>query len=49
MFSTIMPCAIQSEAQNNIEQHSHLQGVDIVRVGGKFRLKERIGSGLFGL
>ena len=48
MFSTIMSCAIQSEAQDNIEQHSRLQGVDVVRVGGKFRLKEWIGSGSFG-
>ena len=32
----------------HVGYQSHLQKVNIVRVGGKFRLKEQIGSGSFG-
>jgi len=33
---------------NELECRPRSQGLDIVRVGGKFRLKEQIGSGSFG-
>jgi hypothetical protein len=44
-----MPYTVQSGgAPDNVGHQSNLRGVNFVRVGGKFRLKERIGSGSFG-
>ena len=45
-----MPTTIQpGGASDTVECPPHPQEVNIVRVGGKFRLKEWIGSGAFGL
>src|ERR1700679_1220670 len=46
---TTTPYTVQlGGAPDNVGHQSNLRGVNIVRVGGKFRLKERIGSGSFG-
>jgi hypothetical protein len=48
--TTLMPSTIRSGGvPGDARHHPNLQGMGIVRVGGKFRLKERIGSGSFGL
>jgi len=44
-----MPATIQpGGASGTVKRPPHPQEVNIVRVGGKFRLKEQIGSGAFG-
>jgi hypothetical protein len=43
-----MPSVWPTVAPDGVGHRSQFPGVDIVRVGGKFRLKERIGYGSFG-